>query len=129
MKRSIALTSILLASACANIVSGTSQDILIQTPNVTDAQCTIHDQLYHRWVISPPESIQAAKGGGTLEITCTKEGYRTLTAQQTESLDPYTLGNVLMGPIGLYGFFEDGFSGAIEEYPDTLSLTMQPIDG
>lgn len=78
-----------------------------------------------RWTISgTPETREITKGDGPLTVTCSKSGYKTTSIDVAEGFAGATLGNVILG--GGVGLIVDAASGAAQEYPDKVTIWMEP---
>ena len=123
---SIAILAV-VASGCASIVSGTSQSMFIETPQLTGASCKLTDSKSGEWFLpSTPGSATVQKGNGPMNITWEKEGYETTTINVEESFAGATLGNIILG--GGIGILVDAASGAAQIYPDNVQVWMKPTE-
>jgi hypothetical protein len=112
-----------LVAGCATITKGTTQTVAVDTPGVPGAMCTIQTQSGPRGVTTPG-SVVLDKGSAPLPITCTKECYlmgSNIIPSGTESM---AAGNVVFG--GLIGLGVDAASGAMNKYPDMVTVAMMP---
>lgn len=121
----VTVAAILMAS-CATIVSGTTQNIYIETPEVEGASCELSDSKGgHRYLPRTPGSVMVPKGYGAITVRCRKEGYETKVAEIVATTDhAATFGNVLFG--GVVGVIIDSTTGASRKYPDKLVMWMKP---
>jgi hypothetical protein len=118
-----ALAGALLLAACATITKGTTQLVAIDTPGVPGATCTIQTQSGPQTVVTPG-SLTLKKGSDALPIQCVKECYingASIIPSGTESM---TAGNVIFG--GIIGLGVDSASGAMNKYPDMVTVAMTP---
>lgn len=119
------LFAVLSVSACASIVSGTQQNIFIETPHVNGAECKLSDSKNGSWYLqSTPGSVSVLKGNGPMNIVCFKSGYETTTVTVDESVAGATFGNIILG--GGIGIFVDAATGAAQMYPDKVIVWMKP---
>ena len=121
-KRAFVLLAFLL-TGCATITKGTTQPIAVDTPGVPGAMCTIQTQSGPQGV-QTPGTIVLSKGSAALPIQCTKECYvmgSSIIPSNTESM---AAGNVVFG--GLIGLGVDAASGALNKYPDIVTVAMTP---
>lgn len=119
------LFAVLSVSACASIVSGTQQNIFIETPHVNGAECKLSDSKNGSWYLqSTPGSVSVLKGNGPMNIVCFKAGYETTTVTVDESVAGATFGNIILG--GGIGIFVDAATGAAQMYPDKVIVWMKP---
>jgi hypothetical protein len=113
----------ILLVACATITKGTSQVVAVDTPGVPGAMCTITTQSGPR-VVMTPGSVDLSKGSNALPIQCTKECYVTGSSIIPSGTETMTAGNVLFG--GVIGLGVDAASGAMNKYPDMVTVAMTP---
>lgn len=109
--------------ACATITKGTTQIIAVDTPGVPGASCTITTQSGPQ-VVSTPGTITLSKGSSALPISCTKECYVTGSSIIPSNAEAMSAGNVVFG--GLIGLGVDAASGAMNKYPDMVTVAMTP---
>jgi hypothetical protein len=119
----IALSSSLLVAACATITKGTSQIIAVDTPGVPGATCTITTQSGPQ-PVTTPGTITLAKASAALPISCTKECYVTGQSIIPSNAEAMSAGNVIFG--GVIGLGVDAMSGAMNKYPDMVTVAMTP---
>lgn len=125
MKSMLTLAFILLSGGCATITSGTFQTLLVETPEVVAAQCTLTDSKDKRWHVgSTPGTVTVLKGDGPLHVLCEKEGYKPGSLSVEETVAGATFGNLILG--GGIGIFVDIVSGAAQRYPDKVMVWMEP---
>ena len=111
--------------ACSTITTGTSQPFTVNTAELEGAKCDLVDSKGTRWTItSTPDTREITKGDGPLQVTCSKPGYKTASVTVEESFAGATLGNVILG--GGIGLVVDAASGAAQEYPDEVTLWLEP---
>src|SRR5437016_3315096 len=111
---------------CATITRGTTQIVAVDTPGVTAATCTVSTSVGPQ-MISTPGTVTLAKGAAALPVRCTKECYQEGAGLISSSVETMTAGNLIVG--GVIGIGVDAVSGAINKYPDGISITMVPIPG
>jgi hypothetical protein len=119
----VALLAALALAGCATITKGTSQIIAVDTPGVPGAMCTITTQSGPQGVTTPG-TITLAKGSSPLPISCTKECYLTGQSIIPSNTEAMTAGNVIFG--GVVGLGVDAVSGAMNKYPDMVTVAMTP---
>jgi len=112
-----------LLGACATITKGTSQVVAVDTPGVPGATCTIQTQSGPQVVVTPA-SVNLSKGSNALPIQCTKECYVTGSSIIPSGTEAMAAGNVLLG--GVIGLGVDAASGAMNKYPDIVTVAMMP---
>ncbi len=119
----LALTA--LASGCATVTRGTNEAFGIQTtPAGADAQ------LSNGLSCVTPCSVKV-KRRSDFVVTITKDGYETVNASVTSSVDgggaAGMAGNVILG--GLIGAGVDAGTGAMHSHkPNPLVVTLTPLD-
>ncbi len=122
--RIFAILAFALALAgCATITRGTHQTIAVDTPGVPGAVCTIQTQSGPRGVTTPG-NVTLDKGSAPLPITCTKECYTPGSSIIPSGTEAMAAGNVVFG--GLIGLGVDAASGAMNKYPDVVTVSMTP---
>lgn len=121
----LTLTAVSFLASCATIVSGTQQNIFVDTPHVNGAECKLNDSKNGSWYLqSTPGSVSVVKGNGPMNIVCTKTGYETAVISTDEAVSGATFANVILG--GGIGIFVDAASGAAQKYPDKVIVWMKP---
>lgn len=118
-------TAICLLSGCATIVSGTDQQLSVDTPDVVGARCSLTDTKSGTWTIEEtPGTATVVKGNGPMKISCKKAGYKTGAIVLQETVAAPVLGNVILG--GGVGILVDAASGAAQNYPESATVWMEP---
>jgi len=113
-------------SGCATITTGTTQTIMLTTEkDVHDAHCELTDTKGGKWYVpSTPGSASVRKGDGPMSIVCKKDGYKPAVMSVDETITGATFGNIILG--GGIGVLVDAASGTAQEYPDTVTVWMEP---
>ena len=111
--------------ACATLTKGTTQTLAVDTPNVPGALCTITTQSGPQQVTTPG-TVTLQKGSNPLPISCTKECYSPGQSIIPSGTEAMAAGNVVLG--GLIGLGVDAVSGAMNKYPDFVTVAMVPDD-
>jgi hypothetical protein len=119
----ITLLSALALAGCATITKGTSQIIAVDTPGVPGATCTITTQSGPQ-PVTTPGTITLAKASAALPISCVKECYVTGSSIIPSNTEAMAAGNVIFG--GVIGLGVDAASGAMNKYPDMVTVAMTP---
>lgn len=109
--------------ACATITKGTTQVVAVDTPGVPGATCTITGPSGPQQVLTPG-TVTLAKASASLPISCTKECYVTGSSIIPSGTEAMSAGNVLLG--GVVGLGVDAVSGAMNKYPDMVTVAMTP---
>lgn len=121
-----AFAAALLLGGCATITKGTTQSVAIDTPGVTGAVCTISTTAGPQTVATPGVFV-LAKSSATLPVKCAKACYQDGGGILGSTFEAMTAGNLIVG--GVIGIGVDAMSGAINKYPDQISIPMIPIPG
>lgn len=121
-KRAIVLLALLLAG-CATITKGTTQPVAVDTPGVPGATCTILTQNGPQ-MVATPGTVVLSKGSSALPISCTKECYVTGSSLIPSNAEAMAAGNIIFG--GIVGLGVDAASGAMNKYPDMVTVAMTP---
>ncbi len=120
----VLIGSISMFSGCATITKGSSQAFTVDT-RPPGALCTLSRDGDTLAVVNPtPGTINISKDKDVIRVSCSKEGYKTNLGDVGSEFQAMTLGNVLFG--GLIGVAVDAGSGAMNEYPPTVTLTLIP---
>ena len=115
----------LLLSACATIVSGTSQDISVNT-NPPGANCTVNREGHKIAQVSPTPGIaKVDKTRDDITLVCDKDGYQEATFFVHSGFEAMTLGNMAIG--GLIGVGIDAATGANNHYDSPANVTLVPV--
>ena len=112
-----------LLVGCATITKGTTQTVAIDTPGVPGAVCTISTQSGPKTVSTPGTGV-LDKGSTALPIQCTKPCYLLGTSIIPSGTEAMAAGNVIFG--GVIGLGVDAASGAMNKYPDMVTVAMSP---
>ena len=76
-------------------------------------------------VVNPtPGSVSIGKDADDIEIACELDGYLPADARLSSTFKGATLGNILLG--GIVGIAIDAGSGAMNEYPTSINVTLVP---
>jgi hypothetical protein len=111
-------------TACATVVSGTSQSLRLDTvPEGADCILTRKGLLIGR-VNPTPGTASVQRTRDDITVTCAREGYQTGTFVNKSGFEGATLGNVILG--GLVGVVVDAASGANNKYDTDMRITLAP---
>lgn len=110
-------------SGCASIVKGSSEDIALNTAPADGASCSLKNGL-GEWSATTPAKVTVKRSKTDIDVRCTKEGYKDGSTVVASGFQPWTLGNLLIG--GIIGIGIDWGTGAINDYPSTVNVPMQP---
>lgn len=97
--------------------------IAVDTPGVPGATCTIQTPNGPRGLVTPG-NVTLDKQSAALAISCTKECYVAGTSMIPSGTESMAAGNVLLG--GVIGLGVDAASGAMNKYPDLVTVAMVP---
>ncbi|TAJ82151.1 hypothetical protein [Reyranella sp.] len=113
-----------VASACATVVGGTTQDVSIES-QPPGAECKI-DRLGTTigFVKATPGRVNVARSKDDVIVSCTREGYEQSNEVLVSSFTGATVGNLLLG--GLVGVMVDAASGANNKYSDRVLVVLTP---
>jgi hypothetical protein len=125
MRWLVAAAGAMLSAACSSIVSGTTQEIAINT-NPPGADCTLEreGQIIGK-VDDTPGGTLVQKTKHDITITCTKDGYQETTYINNSGLDTAILGNAILG--GVIGAAVDSATGADNKYESPVNITLLPM--
>jgi hypothetical protein len=112
-----------LLTGCATITKGTTQTVAIDTPGVPGATCTIATQNGPK-MVGTPGTVVLDKGSMALPIQCTKECYLMGSSVIPSGTEAMAAGNIIFG--GVIGLGVDAASGAMNKYPDVVTVPMMP---
>ena len=112
------------ASGCASIVEGTDQSVTIQT-TPSGASCELKRDGQVIGVVNPtPGTVTVDKSKDDIAVICKKDGYQDASGAFSSGFQGMTFGNILFG--GLIGVAVDAGSGAMHEYPASVTVPMAP---
>jgi hypothetical protein len=114
---------VFILASCATLTKGTTQIVAVDTPGVPGAICTVTTQGGPQ-PVTTPGTITLSKGASPLPISCTKECYVTGTSIIPSNAEAMSAGNVIFG--GVIGLGVDAVSGAMNKYPDHVTVAMTP---
>jgi hypothetical protein len=117
------ITCAFLLVACATITKGTTQLVAFDTPGVPGATCTISTASGPQ-TVTTPGTLTLAKGSSSLPIQCSKECYVNGSSIVPSNAEAMSAGNVIFG--GVIGLGVDAVSGAMNKYPDVVTVSMSP---
>ncbi|MFZ5609715.1 MAG: hypothetical protein ACOY99_08895 [Pseudomonadota bacterium] len=109
--------------SCASIISGTSQEITINT-NPTGAKCLLERNGQPLAKVDTPETITIKKTKHDITVTCDKDGFETATYFVKSEIQDATWGNIVAG--GGIGWAIDSASGADNKYERYVNVTLVP---
>ena len=114
------------SSACATVVSGTSQTLAVDS-EPKGAACTIDQKGALIGVIdATPGTAKVPRSIHDIVVSCTLSGYEKSDNVLAARSNWVGLGNAPFGVIGLAGILIDHSSGASSRYPEHLTVIMNP---
>lgn len=113
-----------MTAACATVVGGTSQDVLIES-EPRGAECRLDRLGSSIGLVRPtPGRINVSRSKDSVIVSCNLDGYEPSNEVLVSSFTGATLGNILIG--GLVGVAIDAASGANNKYPDRVMIVLTP---
>jgi hypothetical protein len=116
------LSPILLAAACASIVSDDDTTTYIAT-EPENARCELQGDGFNR-VVNTPASLSLPSDAAPITVVCGAEGFRQTSKDMDTSADGWILGNLIFG--GLVGVAIDAARGAGQKFPAELTVVLEP---
>ncbi|HTT84578.1 MAG TPA: hypothetical protein VMF67_13950 [Rhizomicrobium sp.] len=108
--------------SCATMVSGSSEDIAVLTPPESGASCVLSNN-EGSWAVVTPTVAHVQRGNDDMLVKCNKPGFQEAWTRLASHTNPMTFANV--ANLGI-GFGVDSYTGAIDGYPHSVQLPMQP---
>ena len=125
--RFISLALISSLSACATIVSGSSQRVAVDT-SPEGADCRVSQGgMPIGEIQQTPGAIMVQRGNGVVQMSCTKPGYRTAQQADGSGVNGWVFGNLVIG--GLVGVVIDLATGAAYHYGPNMMLALDGAPG
>jgi hypothetical protein len=114
----------LTGSACATIISGTTQDLYVDS-EPKGAACKVDRQGATVGMINPtPGKATVPRHKDNIVVSCALDGYDQSNEVIASSFSGATFGNLLLG--GFVGVVIDASSGANNKYPERIVVIMTP---
>lgn len=124
MKKLFTVCVLLMSSACASIIDGTSQEIVVNT-NPAGADCALEREGIAVGHVDPtPGAVTIKKTKEDITIRCTKKGYEEATYFNKSGSAGATFGNIVAG--GVIGWGIDSAAGADNKYDSPVNITLVP---
>jgi hypothetical protein len=111
---SIALAVTALLTGCSTVIDRSTQDITVETPGATGAQCLM-EWSGHRMRVLAPKTVKITKDEGPMTVTCLAPGNR----EKTVVIEPITPSSYS------YNFFTGFLPGALYDR-DTGAMWLYP---
>jgi hypothetical protein len=119
----ITLAAVLALTACASIIKGTDQDVVINTPGAEGAQCELTSKRIGTVMVTTPATVNLKRSKHDIAVTCRKQCYQTTTGSMHSGVEGWTIGNILLG--GVIGLGIDAWTGALNKYVTPSNIPMQ----
>ena len=124
MRKLLVLGTVCL-SGCASILSGTSQQVMVNT-NPGGARCGIYKESERVATIdSTPGSATVQRTKHDIWLACVKPGYQAATYRNHSGIANTSFGNLIAG--GLIGVAVDSATGADNRYETPVNVSMVPL--
>jgi hypothetical protein len=111
---------------CATLVSGTDQDIAVDTPGDAGAECVLRSEGIGEYTVVTPATLKVSRSKHDIHVNCTKGCLRG-SGLISSNLEGTTAGNLLLG--GIIGAGIDSASGALNKYTSHTSIALAKVDG
>ena len=121
----VAALSAMTFSGCSSIVSGTSEQLTINS-NPPQAICVLEREGLPIGQVTTPCGLNVTRTKHNIQIKCTKDGYEPATAFLKSDVAGATFGNILIG--GGIGWAIDSAAGADNNYQEVTTVTLVPIN-
>ena len=122
MRYAMIFVLLLPLAGCATILTGTSEKITVTTIPA-GAKCVLSRQGQTIAIVEPtPGPATVQRDVHDILVTCDKQSYQTATQYLHSGVEGSTYVNEFLG--GAIGMGIDSATGADEEYPGQVSLTM-----
>ena len=122
MKKLLSLLCMFIFPACATIVDGRSQEILVNT-NPSGANCDVlRNGNKIATVTDTPASFTIEKTKYDITINCKKKGYEQSSYINHSGTAGATFGNIVAG--GLIGWGVDSVNGSDNKYDSPVNITL-----
>ncbi len=118
----VAIAALASLSACASVIEGTSQEIMVNT-NPAGADCALERQGAVIARVNPtPAATTIKKTKYDITIRCNKAGYQESTYLNHSGSAGATWGNIVAG--GGIGWAVDSAAGADNKYDSPVNITL-----
>ena len=113
-----------ILQGCSTIVEGSDQTVSIIT-EPAGASCELMREGHAVGFVNPtPGSINLEKSSDNVAVRCRKEDHFDGGGVLASGFQDMTFGNILFG--GLIGVAVDAASGAMHEYPPSVTIVLTP---
>ena len=125
MRKAGVLLSVFVLQGCASILSGTSQEITINSePEGANCSLSRNNVVLRRF--ETPATFEIKKTKYDLTIKCEHAGYYPETVTVDSEIQGATWGNIILG--GGIGWAIDSARGADNRYADAVLVRLTPLD-
>lgn len=120
--RKLCIIGAIALSGCASIVEGTTQDLYVSvTPE--NASCVANQKGIFAGRYDPMRmAISVPKSRNDLEVRCAAPGYKDKTIRLVSEASAWGVTGALLLDFGIV----DYSTGALNKYPGTLVIVMEP---
>lgn len=126
----ILLLPVLSLGACATVLDGWSQNVVVKTKSggrdVAGASCTLSNNK-GTWYVTSPGAVSVHRSFDDLNVRCEYGGYVPNAGSAPSTAKSLVLGNVVIG--GLLGTALDVGDGSAYDYPSPIIVNLQPASG
>lgn len=113
-----------LATGCATVTHGSSQEIAVTT-DPEGASCELRREDKLLGTVTPtPGALKIGKAAAPIEVECTMPGHLAARQTLTPHLQQAMFDNFYVG--GIVGMLVDAGSGAASAYQATVTLRLHP---
>jgi len=113
---------LLVVAGCASLTKGTTQSVVVNTPNAKGAICTLSSNSIGSRTVTTPAVTVLEKGKDAIQVRCSKECYEDGVGIIPSNFEGMTAGNIILG--GIVGLGVDAATGAMNQYPSEISVHM-----
>lgn len=121
MKRAIVIVGCVWLGGCATITQGSTQVVQINS-DPQGADCSLTRQKTLLTNVVTPKAVTVPRSVYDVDVACRLPDGRRGKAVLNTSLTPLFGGNILIG--GVIGAGVDAASGAMNQYPDSITVTI-----
>ena len=121
MIKATSLGILLVLTGCATIVTGTDQEVAINTPGHDGARCILTSEGIGEHIVTTPASIKLSRSKHDIQVNCTKACFAG-SSTISSNFEGMTAGNIVLG--GVIGLGVDSASGALNKYTPSIAVPM-----
>ena len=117
----LAFTAGVAVAGCSTLAMGTSQEIVVLTPDADHATCTVSEQSGGVVAsVTTPGVVRLSRSRKAVQLNCRNERYQAATVTIRSK---FASASMVQVPVG---YLVDGASGAMWEYPSKVVVAMTP---